>query len=186
MATGARVIQNYKAATHRKRIDIICENYSCMENIINAATIGLKRILIEEVEDMRHKGDSAELGVHVKNKGVHSDPTCRDGIMHASVEDAIIKCDFSGGMIEGIVHEGFVIERAETLRLMRLDLVDFNAQLECLNEEEKDVFLPYINKDKSLDDVAADIGVEYKSALQRLRRIKVKIDEGMHPLDFIA
>lgn len=185
MATGARVIQCYKTANNRKRIDIICENYGCFESIINAATIGLKRIIIDEVKDLRHKDDSAELGVRIQNKGMHSEPTCRDGMLLAMVDDAIEQCDFTDGLIEGIEHEAFVIDRAETLKLMRLDLIDFNAQLDALADDEKDLFLPYIKRSKTVDDVAADVGIEYKSALQKLRRIKVRIDEGMHPLDFI-
>ena len=36
MATGAKVIQIYKKSTHKKQLDMICDNYNRLNNILEA------------------------------------------------------------------------------------------------------------------------------------------------------
>lgn len=94
------------------------------------------------------------------------------------------KCDFSDGIIAGIDHEYFIKERADAHRLIRRDLGKFKEQLDCLQDDEREFFLPYIMKDKCIDDMADELGISYNSTQRRISRIKRKIDEGMHPYDY--
>lgn len=69
-------------------------------------------------------------------------------------------------------------------QLIRRDLGKFREQLDCLQDDEREFFLPYITKAKCIDDMADELGISYNSTQRRISRIKRKIDEGMHPYDY--
>lgn len=185
MATGARVIQIYKKATNKKRLDLICENYSCLDNIIKADVNGLILLIIDDKASKRRE-ENGDIGVRVQSTGYYSNPTADQAEAEIMLETAIRNCDFSDGVIDGIDHEDFVIDRAETLYILRRDLLKFNQQLDCLKEEDREFFLPYLYKKKCIDDLADELGITYKSTQKRITRIKNRINEGMHPLDYIV
>lgn len=183
MVTGARVIQIYKKSSNRQRLDLICDNYSRIENILKADVNGMLLLIIEDKASLKRQ-EKGDLGVRVQNSGMHSDPTGTQGDNEVMLEQAIMKCDFSDGIIAGIDHEYFVKERADAHRLIRRDLSKFNEQLDCLGDEEREFFLLYIMKHKCIDDMADEFGVSYKAIQKRITKIKKQIDEGMHPFDY--
>lgn len=183
MATGAKVIQIYKKSTHKKQLDMICDNYNRLNNILEADVNGLIFLVLEDkaAQKREYQGD---LGVRVQSVGHYSNPTMDQGNNEILIEQAITSCDFSSGIIEGIDHEFFVIDRAETHLIIKRDLIKFNKQLDCLQDEDRDFFLPYLYKKKGIDDLADEYGITYKSMQQRITRVKNRIDEGMHPMDY--
>lgn len=183
MATGARVIQIYKKSSNRERLDLICDNYNRIENILKADVNGMLLLIIEDKASMKRQ-EKGDLGVRVQSSGIPSDPTGTQGDNEIMLEEAILKCDFSDGIIAGIDHEYFIKERADAHRLIRRDLGKFREQLDCLQDDEREFFLPYITKAKCIDDMAEELGISYNSTQRRISRIKRKIDEGMHPYDY--
>ena len=183
MATGARVIQLYRKADNKARVGLICENYCCFESIIKADIIQLKNRATDEVKSMKsgRRTSIEELGVRVQGGNGISDPTYNEAADHNMVEIAIKTNDFSSGIIEGIEHEQYVMERADILMKMREDLELFNMQLDCLKPEEKAYFMPYLLKQKTIYGIADELGFTYKTTYRKLDKIKIKINEGMHP-----
>lgn len=182
MAAGAKVIQLYKGSTNRKRIDLLCDNYSRINKIITADVNVLIYLVLEDKASLKRE-ENGDLGVRVKGSSISSSPVENHVISKSMVEEAIKKCDFSNGIIKGIDHEMFVMERADAHRLIRRDLGKFNEQLDCLDDDEREFFLPYIMKNKCIDDMADELGISYKATQQKITRIKRKINEGMHPFD---
>ena len=64
MATGARVIQIYKKSSNRERLDLICDNYNRIENILKADVNGMLLLIIEDKASMKRqeKGDPHQPG----------------------------------------------------------------------------------------------------------------------------
>ena len=184
MATGAKVIQLFRKADNKTRVGLICDNYSCFENIIDADINSLKNTVADEIRSMKssRRTGAAELGVRVQGGGGISDPTFNEAANNTMIEIAIQTCDFSNGIIEGIEHEQYVMERAEVLRTMKHDLDSFKMQLGCLQDEEKVYFMPYLLKQKTIYDLADELGFTYKTTYRKIDKIRIKINEGMHPV----
>ncbi len=94
---------------------------------------------------------------------------------YVMTKDAIIACDFSGDVLEG-VDRGEEFQRdAYTLRSMRTDFALFNRQLGILSGNELRIFKGYLSGEKDIGDIAEEEGIQYESAAQKVRRAKVKI-----------
>ena len=58
---------------------------------------------------------------------------------------------------------------------MSADYELFKRQLSILGRDESRIFLGYLTGEKAIGDIAAEEGIQYESAAQRVRRAKVKI-----------
>ena len=54
--------------------------------------------------------------------------------------EALVACDFSGDVLEGVDRQEEFKQEAFTLRTMRLDYELFNQQLGILGDEDSEVF----------------------------------------------
>ena len=66
------------------------------------------------------------------------------------------------------------IRDAYIFRDMRKDYNLFNSQLGILGTE-KETFIKYLLKEKSISDIAEDQGIAYESARQQMQKIKVRM-----------
>ena len=149
-------------------------NYSNFIGIVDGYTEGLCYMIENEkaYNRMQNRGD---LGVRVQSSGMHSDITANTAINNAITKEAIIACDFSGDVLEG-VDRGEEFQRdAYTLRCMRADFELFNRQLAILSGNELRIFRGYLSGEKDIGDIAEEEGIQYESAAQKVRRAKVKI-----------
>ena len=79
----------------------------------------------------------------MQTSGMHNDITANTAINNVMTKDAIIACDFSGDVLEG-VDRGEEFQRdAYTLRSMRTDFALFNRQLGILSGNELRIFKGY-------------------------------------------
>lgn len=88
--------------------------------------------------------------------------------------EALINCDFSGDVMEGVDRAEEFIRDAYLLRDMRKDYELFNRQLSILGTE-KDTFEKYLRREKSLDDIAEEQGITYESAQQKIHKIRTRV-----------
>ena len=174
MVAKASIIKNYAKADAAGKVDIICKNYSNFIGIVDGYTEGLC-YMIENEKAYNRKQSRGDLGVRVQTSGVHSDVTADTAISNVITKDAIIACDFSGDVLEG-VDRGEEFQRdAYTLRCMRADFALFNRQLGILSGNELRIFKGYLSGEKDIGDIAEEEGIQYESAAQKVRRAKVKI-----------
>ena len=111
----------------------------------------------------------------MQTSGMHSDITADTAINNVITKEAIIACDFSADVLEGVdLGEEFQRD-AYTLRRMRADFELFNRQLCILSGNESRIFRGYLSGEKDIGDIAEEEGIQYESAAQKVRRAKVKI-----------
>lgn len=172
MATKANIVQMYAESTPDKRIDIICKNYHNFEAIIKGKISALMFSIEEEKEFNRREG-RGDLGIRVKTSGYHSDVTWDTGVNETLLEKAIIKCDFSGGILDGTDDEDKHIRDACTLNRMRREYNLFNSQMGYLSSPQKKLLLEYLTREKSIEDLAEQEGIQYRSVQKKISEIKM-------------
>ena len=174
MVAKASIIKNYAKADAAGRVDIICKNYPNFIGIVDGYTEGL-RYMIENEKAYNRSQSRGELGVRVQTSGAHSDITANMAISKVITREAIMACDFSGNVLEGVDRGEEFQQDAFTLRMMRADFELFNQQLAILNKQESRIFRCYLSGEKDIGDIAEEEGILYESAAQKVRRAKTKI-----------
>lgn len=160
-------------ANSRKRVDIIIKHYTEFIGIVDGYTEGLRYMIECEKDSNRHK-NKGDLGVRVQGGRTISNPTQDEGIRRVLTREALIKCDFSGGVMNGVDRPDKYIEDAYVLRDMRKDYTLFKEQLSSLGQE-RDVFEKYLKHEKNLTDIAEEQGITYESAQQKIHKIRLRI-----------
>lgn len=89
-------------------------------------------------------------------------------------KDALIECDFSGDVLDGVDKPDAYIRDAYVLRNMRKDYDLFNSQLGILGREQ-DMFVRYLRKESTIGDLAEERCVTYETVQQNLIKIKRKL-----------
>lgn len=178
MMARANIVTNYAKADAAKRVDIICKNYPNFMGIVDGYTEGLC-YMIENEKAYNRAQAKGDLGIRVQSSGLHSDITADTAIGNVITKDAIIACDFSGDVLEGVDRRAVYQADAFTLRQMRLDYALFNKQLPILSDNERRVFMEYLSGEKEIGQIAEDEKIMYESALQKVRRAKVKMKKQM-------
>ena len=169
------IIKIYMNATPAKRVNIIIKHYTDFIGIVDGYINGLFYRIENEKESYRRR-EIGELGVRVQNGGMHSDPTAKKGNDGMDLKNAIIRCDFSGGIMEGVEDADKYIRSAELLKGMRRDYEHFKSQL-CFLGKDKDIFEKYLCRQKSLADIAEEQSITYESAQQKVHKIRRKLKE---------
>ena len=115
-----------------------------------------------------------DLGVRVQTGGSASDPAAKKAIRNVMTREALINCDFSGDVMEGVDRAEEFIRDAYLLRDMRKDYELFNRQLSILGTE-KETFEKYLRREKTLIDIAEEQGITYESAQQKIHKIRLRV-----------
>lgn len=174
MVAIRNILNAYAKADSAKKVDIIIRHYPNFLGIVDGYTEGL-RYMIENEKTFNRKHNYGDLGVRVQTSGKHSDITADSAINNVITREAIIDCDFSGDILEGVDRGEEFKREAFLLRKMRNDYELFNRQMGILNKEEAEVFGQFIRKEKCIADIAEDKGIVYESVQQRIYRAKRKI-----------
>lgn len=174
MVAKASIIKNYAKADAAGKVDIICKNYSNFIGIVDGYTEGLC-YMIENEKAYNRKQSRGDLGARVQTSGMDGDITADTAINNVIAKEAIIACDFSGDVLEGVDRCEEFQRDAYTLRCMRADFELFNRQLCILSGNESRILRGYLSGEKDIGDIAEEEGIQYESAAQKVRRAKVKI-----------
>jgi hypothetical protein len=167
------MIKIYVDASSAKRVDIIIKHYTDFMGIVDGYTEGLRYMIECEKESNSHR-ELGDLGVRVQTGGTTSDPTAKKAIRNVMTREAIINCDFSGDVMDGVDRAEEFMRDAYLLRDMRKDYDLFNRQLSILGTE-KETFEKYLRREKTLIDIAEEQGITYESAQQKIHRIRRKV-----------
>ena len=141
MATKANIIKVYAQADSAKKVDIIIRYYPNFMGIVESYTDGL-RYMIENEKAFNRQANRGELGVRVQAKGNHSDITGNSAVASVMTREALVACDFSGDVLEGVDRQEEFKQEAFTLRTMRLDF--YTPDFESLVMEPLPFFLACI------------------------------------------
>ncbi len=110
----------------------------------------------------------------VSSDGGKISGTARKAIEHVLTREALIKCDFSGDVMDGVDRAEEYMRDAYLLRDMRKDYDLFNRQLSILGPEQ-DTFAKYLRGETGLSDIAREYGISYESAQQKIHKIRRKV-----------
>ena len=172
---GNDIIQLYMNATSSKRVNIIIKHYTDFMGVVDGYINGLF-YRIESEKDSYKRQSMVELGVRIQNGGMHSDPTAKKGNDSIDLKNAIIQCDFSGGIMEGVEEADKYMRSAKLLKDMRRDYEHFQNQLCCLGKD-KEIFEKYLCGQKTLTDIAEEQSITYESAQQKVHKIRRRLKE---------
>ena len=171
--TEKNLIKAYTGATNEKRIDIIIKNYTEFIGIVDGYTDGL-RYMIENEKESNYRQSVGDLGVRIQTGGMPGDPTAKRAINNMITRDALINCDFSDGVLDGVDNAEIYIREAYVLKSMRKDYNLFNSQLAILGAD-REMYIKYLRRDLSISDIADELGVTYESAKVQLQRIRRRV-----------
>ena len=173
METKANAIRVYEKESAAGKVDFICKNYSNFLGIIDSYTEGI-RYMIEEEKAMSFRDSAGDVGIRVQKSGT-SDPTARQAISNVITREAIVTCNFSGGVLDGVENPDRYIRDAVLLRQMRKHYELFNTQIRSLTKSEQKFFLNYLQYEKKLSDLADEEGIGYDSLCQKVNKTKKKV-----------
>ncbi len=177
MAAKVSIVQTYSSANAEKKVEVIIKNYRAFMGLVDGSIDALKYHIENDIDSMRRE-EKGDLGVRIRSGGMPSDPTSDTAIRNILTREAIVLCDFSDHLLDGLDRKEEYIHRAFTLRDMRRDFELFNQQLGVLGEEQK-AFTMILKREIDLSGLAESKGINYESAQKMIQRCKVKMKSRM-------
>lgn len=171
MLTKKEIVRRYAAGDPGTRVDIICKYYPQIDGIINGCIASMKFIVVEQ-KAYNRRAAHGDPGVRVQTGGMHGDPTADTAIIRKELEDAIRECDFSDGILEDVDDPEQIIEQAVILRNMKTVRTLYEEQLGGLENDDRLMFVKYLNHQITLTEIADKFGIQYMSAVRRINRIR--------------
>ena len=122
------LIQAYGNSSAEKRIEIIRNNYPDFSEIIDGYIEGLC-YMIEYERESNGFGERDKLGMEIQIGNMKSEFMQKKAIRNVLIREELIKCDFSGGVLDGVDRFEDYIRVAKILKEMRRDYNVFRSQL---------------------------------------------------------
>ena len=129
--TEMNLIQAYGSSSAEKRIEIIRNNYPDFSEIIDGYIEGLC-YMIEYERESNGFGERDKLGMEIQIGNRKSEFMQKKAIRNVLIREELIKCDFSGGVLDGVDRFEDYIRVAKILKEMRRDYNVVKSQLGSL------------------------------------------------------
>lgn len=123
------LIQAYGNSSAEKRIDIIKNNYSNFLEIVDGYIEGICYMIEYERGSKSYRGKE-NLAVRTKSGSVKSGISLKRALRNVMTREALLKCDFSGDVLDGVEKSEDYIRDAKILWEMRRDYNVFKSQLD--------------------------------------------------------
>lgn len=173
MITGAMIVTKYGDSSKEHRLDMICKYYPCFLEIVENFIDDMEDDIKNE-QDYNRRSAMGDLGVRVQTSGI-SNRTQKEAVRNAGLRAAILNGNFEGGELDDTDHTEDFIYNSATVRSMIADYNKFQKKLDGLLPMDRKLFLAYLQQETDLSQIAEDSGINYESAKQKIRRIKVTI-----------
>lgn len=132
--TEINLIQTYGSSSAEKRIEIIRNNYPDFLEIVDGYIEGLCYMIECERKSKSHR-EKEKLAARMKTGGVKSSLAQKRALINLLTREALLKCDFSGDVLDGVEKSEDYIRDAKILREMRRDYNTLKSQLGSLGME---------------------------------------------------
>lgn len=126
--TEMNLIQAYGSSSAEKRIEIIRNNYPDFLEIVDGYIEGLC-YMIECERGRKSYREKENLEVVMKTSSVKSSLAQKRALINLLTREALLKCDFSGDVLDGVEKSEDYIRDAKILREMRRDYNVFKSQM---------------------------------------------------------
>lgn len=74
-----------------------------------------------------------------------------------------------------------IIRKVSCYHRVNADLEMFMSKLRTMNLKDQNIIRPYLLREKSIDELAVDLGIDYRSAVKHVYRIKKRLIEKVEP-----
>ena len=180
MESEAINIDKYLGCDEDKKFDFLFDNYSILKPIIK----DYKEDLISDVVDMKasnRRRENGELGVRIQVSIKPGGPTERQAMAELMIEKAIDEGYLDDTFFEYTDDQEDLIRRVTLYHTVSADYETFRIKLNTLTPEDQQVLKPYLLKQKTMDQIAKEMGIEYRSAVMRIYRIRKRLCEKVSP-----
>ena len=175
MAARANIVETYAESNSEQRLSILIKHFSYWDGILDASIYNLVEEIMAEIARCRREA-IGDLGVRVQTSRL-SDPTTAQGDNEMLIKEAVVDCNFAGGILSDIDDPEPLIIKACTIRDMRKDRSTFNAQFGYLAEDERVELKEFLSGKKSIEDFSKQWGIEYMSAYRKLEKLRNIVKE---------
>ena len=180
MKSGAINIDRYAGGEPTEQFDFLYENFSIMQELLK----DYREELITEVIEQKaynRRSQTGDLGVRIQVSMGISNPTMNKAIEHMTIAQAIDE-----GMLDEVFFEDTddrqeLIRKVTCYHRVNTDLELFTSKLGTRCLKDQNVIRPYLLREKSMDDLAVDLGIDYRSAVKHVYRIKKRLIEKVEP-----
>ena len=126
--TEMNLIQTYGSSSAEKRIEIIRNNYPDFSEIVDGYIEGLCYMIEYERKSKSHR-EKEKPAARMKTGVVKSSLVLKRALRNLLTREALLKCDFSGDVLDGVEKPEDYIRDAKILREMRRGYNVFRSQL---------------------------------------------------------
>ena len=180
METKQSIIGHYCKNSTDRRFDYIYMNYDNFTRQIEGYREGLA-FLIASQKAYNRKNDYGDLGVRVQTSRGLSDLTADMAIENVIVKECIDKCEASDDLLMDVDDREEVALGLFELQLMKQELQVFDFQLQTFRKEDFKILSSYLNRNRSIREIAEELSIEPESVNKRLYRLKRKLKERIIP-----
>lgn len=180
MRSGAINIDRYTGGEPAEQFDFLYENFSILQELLKDYREDLITEVIEQ-KTYNRRSQSGELGVRIQVSMGISNTIMNQAIEHMTVAQAIDEGLLDEDFFEDTDDKQELIRKVTSYHRVNRDLETFTSKLGTMNSKDQRIIRPYLLSEKSMDELAVDLGIDYRSAVKHVYRIKKRLIEKVEP-----
>lgn len=185
MKSGAINIDDYIGVQPEEQFEFIYTHYPIMKNLLT----DYREDLIDEVIEQKaynRRAANDDLGVRVQISIGISSPTEKQAINHMTIEKAIVDGVLDEEFFEDTDNQEELIRKVTCYHAVSEDVKTFTKKLGSLEQQDQKILKPYLLGRKSMSDLAEDMGIDYRSAIKHIYRVKKRLIAKVQPKLFVV
>lgn len=103
-----------------------------------------------------------------------------------SIEKAIVDGILDEDFFEDTDNQEELIRKVTCYHAVNEDVKTFASKLGSLEQRDQKILRPYILGQKSMTDLAEDMGIDYRSAVKHVYRVKKRLSAKVQPKLFVV
>ena len=180
MKSGAINIDRYTGVEPEQKFNFLYENFSILQELLDDYREDIIAEVIEQ-KAYNRRTQSGDLGVRIQVSMGIGNPTMNHAIEHMTIAQAIDKGLLDEEFFEDTDNRQELIRKVSCYHRVNTDLEIFTSKLRTMNLKDQNIIRPYLLREKSIDDLAVDLGIDYRSAVKHVYRIKKRLIEKVEP-----
>ena len=180
MQSEAINIDEYLGCGKDDKFDFLYLNYP----IIKAMLRNYREEIITDVVEMKNynrRKANGELGVRIMVSNMPKRPTENQAVSNLTVAEAIDEGYLDDDFFKDTDNKQDLIRRVSLYHMLSADYELFRMKLDTLNPEDQKIIKPYLMKQKTVFEMANEMGIAYRSTITKIYRIKKRLSDQVKP-----
>ena len=110
-----------------------------------------------------------------------NNPTEKQAISHTMIEKAITSGILDEDFFEDTDNPEDLVKKVTCYHAVNEDVKTFTKKLESMEQRDQKILKPYLTGQKSMSDLADEMGIDYRSAVKHVYRVKKRLSEKVQP-----